>query len=165
MRDPSMQKLARMVRSHLFRFLRMIRFFPRGGTRDPVILDPGVDPDMFRDIGPDIVEIKVMAYVPVKFPVRRMSRKPFPCRPHLFCTAPVAAEGRNSGRGEKRGIYTVEGGGTRVFYPVGLEDEKTDTLLCEEFVKPGIISAFRQPESLGLPPEMPPRQSRKQPPA
>jgi len=98
----------------------------------------------------NVVKTKVPAYVPVIFPVVKITRVSFIYTPDLFGCFCIPAKGCNSGR-------TVNGCIDAVFwlcfcmhYTVSIDKKVLYAKFLKDVVITGIVTAFRQPDAFRL---------------
>ena len=130
--------------------LRHVDFLLAIGTGDPVVLHSGVKPNAIGwMIGPDVLEVEVVADVAIELAVIEIAGITFGGTPHLLGGIGIAPESREARRALQRRIDAVFGTRAGVRNAVRFENGVADTEFRQDPVDPRVIAAFRKPESLG----------------
>ena len=137
-----------------FGYVRLLVAALPGG---PVILDPGVDTDAVAvDVGPDVIQVQVVADVTVEFTVVEIARVADCGTPNLSRGIGVAAEHGDAGRADDGRVHAEARPVVGPRHTVRFHDGMPYAILPQNGIHTWVVAALRQPESLRRLPECPP---------
>src|SRR2546423_4779818 len=144
------QEMRGMRVRHLRRGRRIVKLLLAMPAGDPVIFDAGKFSQSRIRFRPKMFERPLEADVAVKFAIGWIAGITFSGAPDLPARIAIASERRRTGRREARSVDRAARPMIRQHQAMRINDEPTHVRFPEDVLNPGMISAFRQPESGGL---------------